>query len=231
MATRKKLTDYLSPQKEGDGFVFIGEEAKVFIPQRYEVHDLLFIDQQIKTLAIFEIFINGETDGYGLLLPALIEMSPSSTYTQKNGNVDYLVAVFKKGDLFINNKTLIEQGYLISKMFIEFNRNGNVPSFLSYNQLATLMDTAQITCGVSLGVPHAVFEMMNAHQCRDPDNLNIKYRHTDMKKKPTYLGLRDTHVRDSTSSRLLGSHVLDGINTSIINQADQSHEVEDLLRQ
>lgn len=229
--SRKKLTEYLSPQKDGNGYVFVGDEAKVHIPQRYAVHDLLFVEQQIKTLAIFEIFIKGETESYGLLLPALIEMSPSSTYSQKIGNIEYLVAVFNKGDLFINNKTLIKQGYVISKMFIEFNRNGNIPSFLKYDQLATLMDTAQTTCGVSLNVPHAVFEMMNAHQCRDPDNLNIKYRHTDMKKQPAYLGLRNTtNVRDSTSARLLGSYVMDGINTSIINQAEQQHEIEDLLR-
>jgi len=139
--------------------------------------------------------------------------------------------VFKTGDVFIASKTLIKQSFILGKLFIEFTRNGNVPSFIAYDKLSTTLDVAQTTCGVTLKVPHAVLEMMAAFQSRDPDNLNVQYRHTDMKKPVAYLGLRDTtSIRDSTTSSLLGSYFMEGLNRSLINQSEQQHEIEDLLR-
>lgn len=222
---------YLKDDKKADSFIFIGKSAKVYIPQRYKVHDLLFVEDTIRALGIFEIKVDDDNKAYPLMLPAMVEMCPSDTYTQKVDDTDYQVLVFKTGDIFLKSKTLIKQSFILGKIFIEFVRNGNVPSFISYDKLSTIFDIAQTTCGVSLKVPHAIFEMMAAFQSRDPNNLNVQYRYTDMKNPVAYLGLRNTtSIRDSTTSSLLGSYFMEGLNRSLINQSEQQHEIEDLLR-
>jgi hypothetical protein len=227
----KQFSKYLKNDPGSDGFIFVGESAKAYIPQRYTVHDLLIVENTVKALGIFTIEVEGDTQKYNLMFPAILEMMPSDTYQQKIDNVEYTVLVFKKGDPFLVSKTMIKQSFILGKMFIEFTRNGNIPPFVSYSQLSTLMDVAQETCGVSLKVLHSIFEMMAAFQARDPNNLNVQYRHTDMKNPAAYLGLRNTtSIRDSATSGLLGSYFMEGLNRSLINQSEQQHEIEDLLR-
>lgn len=229
MSDPKDFLKQLKDDKKNDCFIYMGKEARVYVPHRYTIHDLLFIADTVQTLGIFSIHSDGKE--YNLLFPVMLEMCPSDIIQQRVDDVDYFVLIFRTGDIFINNKTIVKQGYILAKLFIEFTRNGNIPKFVPYEKISMVLDTAQPLCGVTLRVPHAVFEMMAAFQSRDPDNLNIQYRYTDMKKPVTYLGLRNTTaIRDSTTSSLLGSYFIEGLNRSIINQSDRQHEVEDLLR-
>lgn len=231
-AHKKSLMQYMLRTKTGNGLIFNGDSMQVFIPQRYEVHDLLVVENVVKSLGIFQINIQGENEPYNLVLPAILTLKPSVTVQKKVNDIDYLICKFEKGDTFLESMTIIKQNFVISKIFIEFMRNGNMPPFLNYDQMATIFDVAQITSGASLPVPHAVLEMMIAHCARNPDKLSEKYRFTNGKKTPVFLGLRDTtNIRDSTTSRLVGSYMMDGINASIVNQSQQRSEVEDLLRQ
>lgn len=231
-AHKKSLMQYMQKTKTGNGLIFIGDLAKVYIPLRYEVHDLLVTGNVIRTLGIFQVSVQGETEPYNLLLPSILSMKPSATVQKKIDEIEYLICSFVKGDIFLESMTVLKQNFVLSKMFIEFIRNGNMPPWLTYDQMGTIFDIAQVTCGASLPVPHAILEMIISHCSRDPDKLSVKYRYTDQKKQPVFLGLRDTtNVRDSTTSRLVGSYVMDGINASIVNQSQQRSEVEDLLRQ
>ena len=229
---KKRLMQYMQKTKTGNGLIFTGSLAKVYIPLRYEVHDLLGIENVIRTLGIFQVEVKGEEVPYNLLLPAILSMKPSATEQRKINDIEYLICSFVAGDIFLESMTIIKQNFVLSKMFIEFIRNGNMPPWLTYDQMGPIFDVAQVMCGASLPVPHAILEMMVSHCSRDPDKLSVKYRYTNQKKQPVFLGLRDTtNVRDSTTSRLVGSYVMDGINASIVNQSQQRSEVEDLLRQ
>ena len=232
MVHKKPLSAYLKKDVHGSASILNAESAQAFIPQRYEVHDLLDFGDPTKVLGIFELKIAEEPIGYYLYLPAMLAMRPSSISQRTINDIAYYVFNFKRGDILLTTNVMMKQDYILSKMFIEFVRNGNVPPFLTYDQMARMFDVAQVTCGVTLSVPHATFEMIFAHCCRDPKNLNVKYRYSDQKENPVFLGLRNvTHVRDSTTARLISSHFLEGANSAIVNQIDQRSETEDMLRE
>lgn len=108
-------------------------------------------------------------------------MEPSYIYKEREDDVDFIVGEFHKGDKFIAYDTVMQQPFIAYATFVEFINNGRVPSFLSYNQMAVLFDNISRICNFNPRINHAVFEMIYAHLSRDPDNMNIKYRHTDMK--------------------------------------------------
>lgn len=228
---KKKLSEFL--KNTNTSYIFTGEKCEVYVPQRYSVHDLLMIENEVRTLGIFEIHVK-EKDidhQFNYLLPAILTMCPSSTYRQKINGREYWVLVFEQGDVFIKNKTLIKQGFIITAMFKEFVVNGNFPSFLSYQQLATLFDKAQETCGVDLRVPHPIFELIYAHLARDQHDLTRPYRYTDQLEPPHLIGVKNVaYATSSTTARIIGSYMNIGMNAAIINPAQKQSPIEDMLR-
>jgi hypothetical protein len=228
-----KLTDYLTHLKEGGYASNHTGIIKVYVPVRYEIHDFYIVDAFTTVLGIFQIEVEGVTKKFNLLLPVMLDMQPSSLvqYHSSEDDTDYYVLIFKKGDIFIRSDSYIKQTFVLGKLFKEFITNGHMPKWLTYNQIATVFDDAQMLSGVVLSTPHTCFEMMFAHCCRDPKHLNVKYRYSSMSESPVFLGLRDvSNIRDSVTSRLIGSYFLDGVNASIVNPSEQRSEVEDLLR-
>lgn len=217
-------------QKVNDSLVFIGKKMIVKIPRRYENYNLLITGNDIQTLGIFELTID-ENPPKGFLLPAVMTMEPSNHYTKTIDDTDLMILEFQAGDKFLVNTSLLKQPHISYAMFKEFISLGNLPKFLSYNDTAFLFDRAKTVCNANLKVNHSIFEMIYAHLFRDSDNLNIKYRHTDMTKPPEFIELRSvTYGTDSTTAKLIGSYMNDGINAAIVNPSHQNHDLEDLLR-
>ena len=224
-----KIMKYL--ESVGDSLIFKGNKVVIKIPRRYENYDLLKMSNDIQTLGIFSIDVNdGELTG-GIYLPSILTMEPSKTHTISTEEQDFLVAEFQKGDKFIVDVNLLRQPRITYQMFVEFIALGNVPSFLSYKDSAAMFDLAKKVCDADLRIDHSTFEMIIAHLSRDPNNLNTKYRHTDMKQKPSFIGLRSvTYGTDSTTANLIGAYMADGTNAAIVNPSEQRSDLEDLLR-
>jgi len=223
-----KLSSYLA--KTEHSFIYTGtDDLYVYIPQRYSVHDLLFIENDVRTIGIFEVKINNES--YPLLLPAMLTMCPSDTYRQKIDEVEYWTLVFKRGDIFIKNRTLIKQSFIVPAIFEEYLVNGNIPKFFRYKDLAVLFDEAQKTCGINLGVSHVVLELLYSHLSRDRNNLTKQYRYTDQNELPYYIGLKSVaYATNSATSKIIGSYFADGLNSAIVNPSEKHYTVEDMLR-
>ena len=172
-----------------------------------------------------------EKNYFKLVLPMIVDMRPSGQYTKKMDDKDYYVFTFEKGDEFIVNRTLIKKTFILFAMFKEFIVNGNFPYFLTYEELGRLFDRSQDLCGEKLKAPHQIFEMIFAHLSRDSNNLNTFYRYTDMKEPPRWIGLKNTgYAPTSTTARLIGSYLMEGLNSSIVNPTTQNSDVEDILR-
>lgn len=223
-----KLSDFLT--KTDTKYIFNGDTCSINIPQRYQAYDMLSLGDDVSTLGIFDMTIN-EKNYFKLVLPMIITMKPSGQYTKKVDDKDYYVFTFKKGDEFIVNRTLIKQSFILFSMFKEFIVNGNFPNFLTYEELGKLFDRSQNLCDEKLGAPHAIFEMIFAHLSRDSNNPNVFYRYTDMKEPPLYIGLKNVgYAPTSTTARLIGSYLMEGLNSSIINPSTKNSEIEDILR-
>ena len=227
---KKSLMGHMEKMK-GGGLVLNAPSARIYVPIRYEIHDLFVQGDKTSFLGVCQIEVEGEKEPYNLVFPAMLDTQPSTILQVNREGIDYYVLVYQKGDVIVTTMEIIQQAFVLAKIFIEFFRNGKMPPWFSYDQMATILDLAQELSGQYLPVPHSVIEMMIAHCARDSKNPSIKYRHTAMKNLPLFLGLRDTtNVRDSTTSRLIGAYFLDGVNSSIVNQSEHRSEVEDLLR-
>lgn len=217
-------------KKVNDTFIFTGKKMEVFIPRRYERYNLLSIGNEVKTLGIFEIKIDDNLST-GFLLPAVLTLEPSSIYTKTIEETDYLICQFVTGDKFISNSTLVKQSFIPYVLFLEFIALGRLPSFITYDIAATLFDLAKETCNVGFRTNHTVFEMIWSHLFRDANDLTTKYRHTNMKNPPEFIELKSvTYAAESTSAKLIGAYMSDGVNAAIVNPANEKNDLEDLLR-
>ena len=213
-----------------DTMVFTGNHLEVRIPMRYRVHEALDVDEHVKTLAIFEMIVNHEFN-YGLLLPNIIRMVPSKISRSTIDGVEYQVCEFFNGDKFMLSTTVLKENHISLMMYNEFISLGNIPKFITYDNIALLFDTAEKMCDVNLKTPHAVFEMIYSHLFRDPDNLYIKYRFTDKIKPPVFIGANNVAFGpESTTAKLIGAYFNDGINSALVNASDKHYDIEDLLR-
>lgn len=223
------LNKHLTRMKDGRVMVTGSEEITVMIPRSYEKYKRLSVTDQIDTLAMFEITIGNESRGF--FLPASIVMQPSIVqYVTVNGN-DYVKGTFTKGDTFIKSSNVVKNGYIAYIVFTEYVEKGQIPSYMTYDNLAFLFDIVKRITGCSLPAEHATFEMIYAYLARAKNNLKMSYRHTSMNEPPVFLKLKDVpHAASSTTAKLIGSYLNDSIASSMVNAAEDTSDIEELLR-
>lgn len=224
-----KLEKYFHIDEKRNITTFLGDTLEIHIPTRYENYGLLSHEGSLHALGIFEMKIN-DTESGGFCLPARIQTTPTETYTTTVDEVSYLVATYKKHDVFIENMTIIKNDALGYILWNEFISLGNLPKFITYDNIGTLFDLIGQVCGINFGVNHAVFEMIYAHLFRDPDDITKEYRLSKMDKDPIFIELRNvSYGPDTTTSKMLGSYWNDGINSSLVNASDKVSELDHTL--
>jgi len=210
-------------------FIVNIKELYAYLPKRYESFDFLHIGNEIAVFGVFDIEYNKELHGF--LLPAMIIMIPSEINNVKIDGVDYYKCTFYEGDTFMNNTSIIKNAALASRMFKEFIEYGNMPRFVTYNNIKYLFDNVKEITGINFYMNKVIFEMIYAHLYRDADNLNLQYRNSSKTKQPIFIGSRNVaYGPDSTSAKIFGSYFSDGLNSSLINQSNKQYELEDLMR-
>jgi hypothetical protein len=223
-----KLGKYL--KTVNNSYIFTGEKAKIYVPERYSAQGVLKITSHVEVLGVFEIIVN-DNEEIGLILPTTIQIHPSKIYKENKDDVDYTVLELHKGDVFMQSKTIVQKANLVYVMFVEFLANGNLPKFIRYWDIPKLFDHAQKVCGINLRVPKNIFEILYAHLYRDPKDLSKPYRLTSMTAPAVFLSLRDTaYATDSTTAKLVGSYMQDNFNSAIVNPSTERSRVEDMLR-
>jgi hypothetical protein len=214
-----------------DTVYFEGEKLEIFIPTRYEGHGCLDMTDTVRTLAIFDMKINGSID-LGYMLPAKVTIEPTDIeIVMKDGN-RYAKLTLTKGDAFLKNTTVVRDTQLAYIIFYEMVYGGRTPNFIDYDQTAFIFDVVTEVTGVRFPTDHAVFEMMSAMLHRSQDDISLQYRLTDMKKPARNIPLSlVSHAALSTTSKIVGAYMDNGIDASLVNASDIPSEIEDLLRQ
>ena len=222
-----RFFEYDDTQKS---MTFIGSSLVVYIPKRYEVHNLLTIADTVTTLGIVDLIIN-DTYQAGLLMLTTIEIEPDDIATIMIGDLQYIKLTLSQGSKFICNTERIADSSIVYAVWMEFITRGKLIYNISYDALATLFDRSYAMCDQRINVDHVVFEIIYSHLCRDPKNLAVQYRHTDMSEPFSMIALRNVgYATVSTTSRLLGSYFGQALNSSLLQTTVAHSEVEDLLR-
>ena len=210
--------------------VFVGKNLVVKIPKRFENYKLITIEDTVKSIGVFDMEADGKKAG--MMLPAVIELCPSNIDIVTEDGADYVMCTFNHGDTFIANTNIVRNPHLAYVLFTEFVEKGKMPSFLSYQDYAFVLDIAQDISGLRIPADHVTFEVIYAFLARKYDDYTKMYRLTDMKKPPLFLRLSDTaHATTSVTAKLIGSYLGDSINAAIVNEAENESNVEELLRQ
>lgn len=213
----------------GDTVFFMGDKLEIFIPMRYETRGVLLIEADITTLGIFDMKVNGKDSGY--YLPGKITMEPTEINYISKPDGKYLVAVLHKNDVFIKNINIIQEWYAGYLVFYDMLYSGYMPDFLKYEDSGFLFDTITEVTGVGFPVDHVVFEMISAMLYRDPDDVTKLYRLSDTKKAPKNIPMRlVSHASMSTTGKIVGAYMTDGVESALVNPSDTPSDLENLLR-
>ena len=214
----------------GKTVLFVGNKLEILIPDRYAQHGCLELTNEVKTLGVFDMKVNGKDSGY--LLPARITIIPSEMETITVGTDKFVRLTLYENDVFIKNRDVVMDEQLAYVVFYEIIYGGNAPKFLTYDDKVFLFDTVSEVTGISFPTDHVVFEMMVALLHRDKKDISLQYRLGDMKDEPMNIPLRlVSHAALSTTSKIVGSYMDDGIDAALVNSSDINSDIEDLLRQ
>ena len=216
---------------EKDGVVrFTGKELIAYIPKRYTNLGKFTIGEKVTTLGIFTMKVDGTT--CGLQIPAMITMDPSEISEGTVEGIQYNILTFRTNDVFMTTTQVIQDksmGYVIWK---EFMGLGNLPSYVTYENIPTIFDDLAEISGSGINVNHAILEMVFAHMFRDPDDRTKLYRLSNTRKEPTTIAIHDVaYGASSTQSRISGSYANQGLNAALLNQSKENAELDDVFRQ
>lgn len=224
------ISKYFELSEKDDCVYFVGDKLDCYLPERYGNFGYLSITNVVSTLGIFAMKINDSID-CGLNLNAGITMDPvSSEHITIDGD-KYVHAILKKGSKLLTTLTFTQDDKLSYVTWREFLSVGHLPFCFNYKNIAGIFDDNKFTTGKGISVDHAVLEVIYAHLFRDPDDLNIFYRLTPMVKKPAMVTLKSVSYGPSgTFAKIAGSYAQEGYNSALLNQSEQSSELEDLFR-
>lgn len=224
------LAKYFEQDDEHNCVRFIGDKLECFIPLRYQNENYLIVSDKVQALGMFTIRVNDTLTG-GLQIPAVIQIDPTETYEQTIKGDRYFVCVLTKGHMIMCSTSVMQIDKLPYFCWREYLSLGHLPSYINYRNVGSLFDDMEEIAGAGMGANHVIVEIVLAHIFRDPDDLNIKYRNTDMQKPPATVTLRDVSYGPSTThSRVFGSYSDTGRNAALLNQSDNNSELSDLFR-
>lgn len=223
----KVISSYL---KTSGNTVTTKEEIQVMIPVRYIETGLASIDNTVKTVGVYAIIDN--KNNYAISnIPITQELSPFSVEDTIIGNTKYKVLNFHKNTVFMPNNKLIVSADFLYPLFDNFYSNGKVPWFIGYEDLCDLLLESRKYLGNNIGEAILAFEIITSISAREASSPTKYYRLSNMKNKPTYVGLNNLfYSYNNTGAKLVGSYFKTGIMTSLLDPETKSSETSNVLR-
>lgn len=217
-------------KKANNTFIVEANKVEAFIPERYTTFKFCAIEEDVSVFGIFDLKIN-DSEWTGFIIPNIITLAPNEIDTVTLDEERYIHCTFYKGDVFMKSRTVIKNKFLIIKMFKEFIGYGNIPRFITYDNCHKLFATVKSMAGMDLNLEPAVMEMVWAFLYRLSDDLRIQARFGTPKQKKEFISLRNvTYAPDSTTAKIFGSYMSDGLNSALVNPNEENKPLEDIMR-
>lgn len=219
-----------------DGSVLTTKPVKIYVPERYVEKGLAEIGSDIFIVGIYAMVV--EDKYYAVSrINAMMRIKPTTIATVKIGGASYLEFYFEPGSVVIATTSLIKSDTLVYNIFNYFISNGAIPWFLSYEDVATLFESADYHAGVRLARSHTILEMFAAAIARDPEQRTTYIRHTldNTSAKAiiqaAFVAMRNISLGPTnTTARLQGSYWADGLTSALANPSTKRERMEQLLR-
>lgn len=218
------------------GQMYASKACKIYIPVRFGERKLAHIGNTIYTTAVFAISV--EDKFYAVsTVNSKMQLTPTSTNLVDIGGEEYYEFFFEKGSQITPNVDLVKDNQLAYKIYDELIAKGNIPWYISYEDLGKLFITAKEFANITLAGNNVPLEMIAAAIARDPDDRQKYYRHriksmADSKVVgPDYIPFRSViYGATNTTAKLMGAYFDDGLMSALVNPSDKVEGVETLLR-
>lgn len=211
--------------------IFTGDKCVVTILQKFEEYDCLNVAENVTTLGVFDMEVDGKQTG--MFLVGRITMEPTDVTEITIDSTKYVQLTFYRGDVFMRSTKIVVEDKLAFYVWLEYIKYSHTLKAMAYEDQAAIFDKIRQSSGMEFPVDHSVYEVVFAHLSRANNDFTIPYRNTDMKDDNfRRIKLSDVaHAARSTSSRMIGAYFKDGLNASLDNPNDMNSTIEDLLRQ
>lgn len=211
------------------------EPVKIYFPKRYLGGKLGNLDERFNTVAIFAMVLeDGTWDLHSAC--SIIPLSPKTSSLVKINQVDYYELGWEAGDVICPNVNLVQRSNLAFEIYDEFITKTRLPPYMDSIDHSNLLDSLANFTGVDLGANFALLRIYNATTSRNPADRTQPARELYTKQSDFHLmpvdriALRSVaYVADNTSSRLLGSYLAQGLNSALVNPAENIEEIEQIL--
>lgn len=210
--------------------IFAKEDLTIVFPTRYIDRELALLGSSVRTTAIFAII--DEDYNYGVIsLPITMELTPYKVEDLVIDSVDYKMLSFTKDSVICPNTNCVVSGSFLYNMFDEFYVKGNVPWYISYEDLAVMFSSSKEYAGSAIGNNQLAFELLTATITRVTENKNILFKEKLDSKNITFIGLNDRYYAfDNTGAKLIGGYMAEGVTNAIVSPEKESSNLTKILR-
>ena len=219
-----------------DGSVVAIKPIKILIPARFAEQQLAMLGSETNICGLFAIVVDDQYYGVSSAM-AMMRIEPTITNTIKCGEDDYLEFVFDPGSIVISSTQLVKADSFIYLIYSEIMAKGNVPWFMTYEDMGRIFDSAPHHAGVSVGANFAVIEMIMAAITRSEKDRTKFFRHglkdrqDLLAQEPAFIPLRSvTYGASNTTAKLIGAYWEEGLTSALVNPTDTVEPIEGLLR-
>lgn len=223
-------------EKQPDGRVVARERVKIYVPYRYVERDLAYVGIENHILGIYAIVVGDRYYGVSLV-DAMVSIDPSQTNKVKIDGDEFLEFIFEERTTVIKSVHLVCTDTITYRIYDEIFAKGNIPWYLGYEELARIFDTAKKHADANIGQEQEVTQLIVSLVARSRADRTQYYRTVvntpqDLRDNPpVFVPLMSVrYSATNTLTKLGGSYFGQGVVSALINPAQRTERIEELLR-
>lgn len=210
--------------------------CKIHVPMSFEDSGLAVIGVENHIVGVYAIMV--EDQYYGVsTVNAMIPIDPTATERIKIGDTDYYEFTFAPGSTVFKSTQLVKIDTIPYNIYDEIISKAHIPWYLDYVQMGKILDTAYYHGGANVGQNREVTHLLISMIARNPDDRTKYYRTMietpqDLRTKPiAWIPMRSVqYAATNTLNKLAGSYFSEGVVAALVNPAERTERIEEILR-
>lgn len=206
------------------------DDFRIIFPYRYRDKKFITFSNNVNLMSIYAIV--DDNNNYAVVCAPIVlsympfQLEPPFTI----GDVKYEALVFKKDNIVIPDNNAVVTDSVLYGIFDEIYIKGNIPWFLSYDDLVNILSKSKQYAGNGIGSNPLPFEIISALITRVSKD-KTKYHRLFLTEPYEYVGLNNIYYSyDNTGARLVGSYFGTEIGTALVDPETKTTKTSDILR-
>ncbi len=215
--------------------VITRKPMKVVFPQRYVDRGMATLGSETSFTGIFATICENR---YSVTKAcAMVFSDPVSSRTLNWLGKEYVELSYDEGSAYMTTRDLVKHDQLVYRIYDEFFNKGNIPWFMTYDDVAHIFDTANKHGGTSIADSKEVTHFIVSLISRTRGDLTQYFRtaietREDLKSiQPAFIAMINAaYAPTNTLNRIAGSYFDEGTVASIVYPTDRVEKLESAYR-